>query len=513
MRRLCLFAAYDPDGVVDDYVIDYVRELARFADVYYLADCAMQESELAKLAELTVGAWGERHGEYDFGSYSRLAEIVGWETIEQYDELLLVNDSCFLLRPLDEVFARMDARACDWWGLQATKGIYQTRREVANQFRDPIPMAAVRTALVDRFEEDYLYDFLIASYFLAYRKPVITDPEFRRYLGSVTAQGKKRDIILKYEIGLTHWLIQRGHTFDTFVSKLYPFHPVFTKWYFRLLDEGFPLLKRYFLSENHYHVPRLVEWPALIKAKVPEADTTVFERNLVRVTDPDKLRRSLSIGATASAEDEPVSAELLSVEEFARADTSSPKHADWWAFPVDEYTGMFTGNERAVFEQVKDDPSIRKIILTRERSVVVDGVNVEVVALESPEGQHRLMRAGTILIKQNRDSSVRYPVSSELHNLIQVWHGIPFKRIGYASADFQGMLDRIAYHHAQYRAVISSSKVDTLAMTAAFYPLTFHQIWNTGLPATTSSSATRTSSPPTSASSWTSSEAWSATAD
>ena len=109
-------------------------------------------------------------------------------------------------------------------------------------------------------------------------------------------------------------------------------------------------------------------------------------------------------------------------------------------------------------------------------------MNVEVVPLESPLGQHRLMRSGTILIKQNRKSSVLHPVSSELHNLIQVWHGVPFKRIGYIAADFQGKLDRIASHHAQYRAVISSSKVDSLAMTAAFYPLTFHQIWNTGLP-------------------------------
>jgi CDP-glycerol glycerophosphotransferase (TagB/SpsB family) len=92
------------------------------------------------------------------------------------------------------------------------------------------------------------------------------------------------------------------------------------------------------------------------------------------------------------------------------------------------------------------------------------------------------MRSGTILIKQNRDASVVYPVSSELHNLIQVWHGIPFKRIGYVSADFQGMLDRIAFHHSKYRAVICSSKIDALAMTAAFYPLTFHQVWNTGLP-------------------------------
>src|SRR5690606_9293054 len=41
-RRICLFAGYDPDGLVDDYVVRYVRELSRHADVYYLADCAMR---------------------------------------------------------------------------------------------------------------------------------------------------------------------------------------------------------------------------------------------------------------------------------------------------------------------------------------------------------------------------------------------------------------------------------------------------------------------------------------
>ena len=101
-----------------------MRELSRFCDVYYLADCPMDQSELDKLAGITQGAWAFRHGAYDFGSYSVLArELVGWETIESYDELLLVNDSCHLLRPLDTVFAEMDATACDWWGLQATKGI------------------------------------------------------------------------------------------------------------------------------------------------------------------------------------------------------------------------------------------------------------------------------------------------------------------------------------------------------------------------------------------------------
>src|SRR5690606_17520088 len=131
---VCLFAGYDPDGRVDDYVLRYVRELSRHADVYYLADCWMAPGELDRLAPYVQGAWAERHGTYDFGSWSRLAvQHVGWDVIDGYDELLLVNDSCYLVRPLDQVFAKMDATACDWWGLQATK----------RDFHGPSPLPAV----------------------------------------------------------------------------------------------------------------------------------------------------------------------------------------------------------------------------------------------------------------------------------------------------------------------------------------------------------------------------------
>ncbi|MEL7976922.1 CDP-glycerol glycerophosphotransferase family protein [Isoptericola sp. F-RaC21] len=482
VRRVCLFAGYDPDGLVDDYVVAYVRELARHADVYYLADADIAPEELDKLAGHTKGAWAERHGEYDFGSYARLADRVGWSTLEQYDEMLLVNDSGYLLRPLDDVFARMDGRACDWWGLQATKGMHRTRKVPVNQFYEPIPMESVRGPLLDRFEQDYTYDFHVGSYFLAYRRPVIENPAFRRYLASVTKQEIKRSVVQKYEIGLTRWLVHQGHPFDTYVSHLYPLHPLYTPWYFRLLDEGFPLFKRYFLTRNHYEVAGLANWADRLRQKVPGADIEMFERNLARVADPESLRRSLSLGSETGVEDPPVPAKLLTRQQFAAADRTSPKHGSWWAFPVCAFTHNFTGNERAIFEHVKDDPSIRKIVLTREKEIEVDGVNVEVLPLQSPEGQHRLLRSGTIFIKHSRSRNLVHPVSSSLHNLVQVWHGIPFKRIGYASADFLTKLDRVEEDQAQYRAVIASSKIDSLAMTAAFYPLTLHQVWNTGLP-------------------------------
>ena len=81
-RRVCLFAGYDGDGLIDDTVVTYVRELSRFADVYYLADCHLEAGELDKLAPYTRGRWTIRHGRYDFGSYSMLArDLVGWDTI------------------------------------------------------------------------------------------------------------------------------------------------------------------------------------------------------------------------------------------------------------------------------------------------------------------------------------------------------------------------------------------------------------------------------------------------
>lgn len=482
IRRICLFAGYDRDGIVDDYVIAYVRELGRHADVYYLGDCTMQPGELDKLAPYTKGAWAERHGQYDFGSYSRLVGRIGWETIARYDELLLVNDSCYLLQNLDAVFARMDGRACDWWGLQATKGIAATREKPANRFRRPIPLDTVRSSLLQNFERDYQYDFHIGSYFVVYRRPVIGDSEFRRLLDSVVVQDSKKNLVLKYEVGFTRHLIARGHAFDTFVGSLYPFHPMFTNWYFRLLDEGFPLLKRYFLSENHYAVPGLHDWAERIRGKIPGVEVATIEANLTRVVSADRLHRNLHIGTERLVDDQPPSAELLDDEAFIAADQSSPKYRNWWAFPVCAFTGVFSGNERAVFEEIKSDPLIRKIVLTRGKPVDIEGENVEVLALESPLGQHRLMRAGNIFIKHSPTRNIVYPVAPDLHNIINLWHGIPFKRIGYASADMQDRLDRIAAEHAKCRAVISSSKVDTLAMAAAFYPLPYSEVWDTGLP-------------------------------
>lgn len=481
IRRVCLFAGYDPDGVVDDYVVAYLRELSRFADIYYLADCAMADGELDKLRPYTVGRWACRHGTYDFGSWSALArDHVGWNVIEQYDELILANDSSYLLSGLGPMFAKMDARPCDWWGTQATKGLARTRGNPANQFKQRIPMPEVKARLIDGYENDYLYDFLVGSYFLVYRQPVLRDVGFRRQIDAVRAQKSKLQIIQKYEIGLTHYLIGRHYAFDTFIDYLYPFHPIYTRHHFDLIRDGFPFFKRYFVSQNHYDTPGLVNWKDMVRNLVPDAPVDMMERNLLRVSDHDKLHRSFGI-----VEDEAgqvIVPTLLNDDEFRKADYQTPTFDHWWAFSACAFNNTFAGNERALFEEVRADPSIKKIVLSRGKQITVDGENVVVVPLRSPEGQYYLLRARQIFIKHSASRNLEFPVSPEQHNIINLWHGIPLKRIGYASLDMQGRLNEVAAEHAKYRAVISSSKVDSLAMASAFYPLTYNQIWCTGLP-------------------------------
>jgi Rhamnan synthesis protein F len=291
-RRACLFAAYDPHGVVDDTVVAYVMELARFADVFVCFDGPLQDGQLARLAPYTAGAWVREHGAHDFGSWSVLArELVGWAALEAYDEVVLANDSCWLLRPLDEVFARMDSRAADFWGLQLTA----RRFEPEPTQPQAVPLAEVKRSWLPPTAFRYPELVHVGSYFLALRRPVLDDPGFRRRVDSVRPQRDRANLVQKYETGTTQYLVGQGFDFDTWVPDLRPNHPVYGPGAFDLVAEGFPLFKRRFLVANPYDTPDLADWKQRLLSAAPGAPVAELEHHLLRVADPAELARSFAI--------------------------------------------------------------------------------------------------------------------------------------------------------------------------------------------------------------------------
>ena len=430
---------------------------------------------LDKLASCTTNAWARPHGRYDFGSYAILAEeLVGWDTLDQYDEVVLANDSCYLLTPLAQVFDTMDAQACDWWGLQATKRDYETARGNL----DPTPLEPAKVEMIGESTWHQLMHLHVSSYFMVLRRPAFKESTVRRLLASVVPQRVKSQVILKYEIGFSRLLLAAGHDVATFIDDLYPYHPLYSTDYFALLRRGFPLLKRNLLSENPRDAPDLAKWKERVLEQVPDAPVEMLERNLLRVAADDQLYRSFSV---VTQEDGSVSVPRpLPHPRMERLDERTPTYDHWWAFPVCAYDHTFAGNERAVFEVVRTDPSIKKIVLTRSRRVEVSGENVVVVPLTSPEGQQLVLRAGHIFVKHAPRINVPYPLSPDQHTFINLWHGIPLKRFGWAT--YPDNRESLAAHNASSRAVVTSSKIDTLAMTAAFYPLSIQNMWPTGLP-------------------------------
>ncbi len=211
-KRICLFAGYDSSGLIHDYVVNYVQELSEISDVYYLADCIMASSELAKLSSFTISAEAYRHEMYDFGSWKLLIDTIGIEKLCEYDELILSNDSCFgPFYPLSPIFEKMNSRTIDFWGLTACS-IFQTH---------------------------------LQSFFIVFKRNVFISEAFIKFFKSIKKESSVMDVILNYETKLTPYLSDEGYTWDSFIpqnviSKKYP-NPTIVP--FTLLSNSFPLLK------------------------------------------------------------------------------------------------------------------------------------------------------------------------------------------------------------------------------------------------------------------------------
>ena len=117
---MAIFAGYDKDGIVDDYVIYYLKELKKVADIVFVYDNTFFKEELDKVKNLTIHQICEKHGEYDFGSYKRgFLWAKEQDILNKYDSLVFCNDSVYgPFYPLEQIFNKFENdRDVDFWGM------------------------------------------------------------------------------------------------------------------------------------------------------------------------------------------------------------------------------------------------------------------------------------------------------------------------------------------------------------------------------------------------------------
>ena len=210
MKRICLFAGYSSNNKIEDYVIYYLKELAKYCDIYYYCDANLPKDELNKISSYVKESYAKRHKKYDFGSWQELVRAVGKDEIRKYDELVLANDSCYgPLFSLKNTFDKMESKEVDFWGLSCSVG----------------------------------YHVHIQSYFLAFKKNVIETDYLFDFLETVKQEKSLRQVCDNYEDMLTYILSQKGFTYDSFIPlKDRDLHPYFRTWDC-IRERKFPLLK------------------------------------------------------------------------------------------------------------------------------------------------------------------------------------------------------------------------------------------------------------------------------
>jgi hypothetical protein len=176
-KKACIFAAWDPHGLVDDYVLGYLDELIENGfDIYFCSTSQkkLQPDAIAQLKSRCVYFSRRRNLGLDFGSwklcYLRLLDS------HTYEELLITNDSVFgPIFPLAETFKKIDGKSEDIIGM------------------------------TDNYERSHH----LQSYFLLFRKKAFKDflPDF---FASVKIIRNKDVIIENYEVGLSKRLVAEG---------------------------------------------------------------------------------------------------------------------------------------------------------------------------------------------------------------------------------------------------------------------------------------------------------------
>ncbi len=268
MKRAVIFTHYDKQNIIDDYVIFYLKALKEIADELVFVSCNFVKNK-QDIENIATKIIDETHSEYDFGSYKR-GYLYLKERLNEFDELVFVNDSCYgPFFPLKNIFDEMDKKDCDFWGI--TKNVFGYRKGSFKFF-------------VKRPH--------IQSYFISFKKNVFTSKIFDDFMQSITTQKQKREIISKYEIGLSELLYNNGFKCSTYIKAFENINnPAILKWRQLIIDYKMPLLK---CSVPRLHNRRLTTaegWEKIIPSEYPK---DLIENNIKRLNLGKKNKNSCS---------------------------------------------------------------------------------------------------------------------------------------------------------------------------------------------------------------------------
>lgn len=177
---------------------------------------------------------------------------------------------------------------------------------------------------------------------------------------------------------------------------------------------------------------------------------------------------------------------LLAINQiFNIIDVIVPKTKNIWIFPVYFLgDGDFSDNILAFFEAIKNEQSVKKVILYRKKLIKrLGGKKVTLISICSFKSIWYLLRAKVLVVQHSLTYELmggRFrPTFPRRRIIINLWHGIVVKNLSHPKV---GIMNKSLERELKYHYIITSSEKDKLIMQKVFYPIKKENFLLTGLP-------------------------------
>lgn len=197
-KRIAFYLHFDKENKISQEDAACLGNLAEVYDrIVFISNSTLDENELDKVRSYVHDILLRENKGYDFAGWRDAILDIGWDTLETYDEMYLVNNSMYgPIFDMKAVISEMEDRHVDFWGL--TKFPYL-----------PDGSYLGKTCIEEH----------VQSFFMEFDNEIIRNSAFREFWESVQEVETLKEVVAKYESELTPLLKREGFRYDVFIQE------------------------------------------------------------------------------------------------------------------------------------------------------------------------------------------------------------------------------------------------------------------------------------------------------
>lgn len=227
MKSIVFFVYYNPRNAISGHTKHTLQFLRKsYDEVVIISNGRLSDKERSVLGARCDKLIVRSNKGYDFAAWRDGLRDLGWDKLEKYHTITLINDTCYFpLFPIEELRESFNKkRNIDFWGgsihRASNRGLPGSDKAVPQHLQ---------------------------SYFMVFKKRVVASKVFQNFWDGVEDLEDVEEVIRRYEVGLTLALTDKGFKYDAIYNPSnYKDRGVINAAYQipgRLIARKFPFLK------------------------------------------------------------------------------------------------------------------------------------------------------------------------------------------------------------------------------------------------------------------------------